>query len=114
MKSRSFWLIVEQRCGGPEVSTIGRDMLPVFSFREEAKAFLRLGKFSDRWSVRESTCGELVSLLYGPCRRVRHVALNPLPEVFDLVSMSREAFVEALLAGDPVPSPALDTVGVAS
>jgi hypothetical protein len=113
MGSRSFWLIVKQRCSGLEVSTIGSNVLPVFSFREEAEMFLRLGEFSDRWSVRESTCGELVSLLYGPCRRVRHVALDPLPELFELVSMSREAFVEALLAGDPVP-PVVEMVGAAS
>ena len=40
MGSRRFWLIVEQRCNGLEVVTIGSDVLPVFSFREEAEMFL--------------------------------------------------------------------------
>lgn len=113
MGTRPFWVIAEQRCNGLEVFTIGKDVLPVFSFREEAETFLRLGEFSDRWSVRETTCGELVSVLYAPCRQVSHVALDPMPEMFELVSLSREAFVEALLAGDPVP-PVVETTGVAS
>src|SRR5215203_6386740 len=32
------------------------------------------------WRVRESTCGELTSVLYTPCRDIGHVVLDPLPE----------------------------------
>ncbi len=48
----------------------------------------------------------------GPCRDVRHVALDPLPEVLELVSMSRERFIEVLLS-EATP-PTVEMVGAAS
>ena len=83
--------------------------MPVFSFKEEAEMFLRLGVSEKGWRVRESTCGELASVLYGPCRDVGHVSLDPLPEIVcgrtvGLVSLSRRDFVEALLPSTPIPS----------
>lgn len=82
--------------------------MPVFSFEEEAEMFLRLGALGTGWRVRETTCGELVSVLYAPCRDVKRVALDPLPEMavqstVGFVSLSREAFVEVLLPSDPIP-----------
>ncbi len=113
MGTRPLWLIAKQPCNGLEVFTIGSNVLPVFSFREEAEMFLGLGYAPDGWQLRETTCGELVSVLYGPCRRVEHVALDPMPGVVELVSLSRRAFIRTLLASDLTP-PALDTVGVVS
>jgi hypothetical protein len=83
--------------------------------------FLRLGVAGTGWRVRETTCGELVSVLYAPCREVRRVALAPLPKMavesrVGFVSMGREAFVEVLLPSDHVP-PAVEEmlmIGVAS
>ena len=91
---------------------IAGEVLPVFSFEEEAEMFLRLGVPEKGWWIRESTCGELASVLYGPCRDVEQVSLDPLPdmvcgEMVGLVSMSREDFVGALLSSDPIP-PAVD------
>ncbi len=77
MGIRPLWLIAEQRPIGLEVFTIGSDVLPVFSFREEAQMFLGLGHAADSWQVKETTGGELVSVLYGPYREVEHVALDP-------------------------------------
>lgn len=104
-----------------EVFTTGREgeVLPVFSFKEEAEMFLRLGlPEKEGWLVRESTCGELTSVLYAPCRDIGHVALDPLPETVGegtvgLVSLGRERFISALLASDLTP-PAVKMVGVAS
>jgi hypothetical protein len=45
--------------------------------------FLRLGGYYDRWRVRESCAGELVSVRYGPCADVKSVALDPLPGMFE-------------------------------
>ncbi len=101
MGTRPLWLIAEQRGNGLEVFTIGTDVLPVFSFREEAEMFLGLVHVADGWQVRETTCGELVSVLYGPCREVEHVALDPVPGITELLSRSRRAFVGALLEGEP-------------
>ena len=101
MGSRPFWVIAKQRCNGLEVFSIGTDVLPMFSFREEAQMFLGLGRVAEGWQARETTCGELVSVLYGPCRGVAHISLDPVPGMVELVSLSRKAFVRALLEGEP-------------
>ncbi len=94
-----------------EVLTIGssKEVLPVFSFKEEAEMFLRFGVSGAGWRVRESTCGELTSVLSAPCRDIGHVALDPLPEMVaegtvEFVRLSRKAFIEVLLPSDPTPT----------
>jgi hypothetical protein len=79
----------------------GRRVLPVFSFEEEAALFLCLGLHGS-WQVRRTGPGELVSLLYGPCREVELVALDPMSDVETdvmnkLVSLERRRFVDVLL-----------------
>src|SRR5919112_4290719 len=76
----------------------GEKALPVFSGEGEAEMFVWLGgAFEDGWRVRESSAGELVSILYGPCAGVGSVALDPSPgveaEMLDLISVSRTRFV---------------------
>jgi hypothetical protein len=81
-------------------------MLPVFSFEEEAEMFLRLGNYDGgSWRARESSAGELISVLCGPCKDVRGVALDPLPEMLKdgtvgLVEVGRERFVEEIFASE--------------
>jgi hypothetical protein len=94
-----------------EVLTIGsyKEVLPVFSFNEEAEMFLRFGVSGTGWRSRESTCGELTSVLYASCRDIEHVALDPLPEMVaggmvGFVSLSREAFIGVILPSNPIPS----------
>ena len=78
--------------------------MPVFSHEEEAEMFLRLWEVRFHgWQVRESTAGELVSVLCGPCASVERVALDPLPEMVlertvGLVSLSRERFVDLVFS----------------
>ncbi len=100
-----YWLLAKRRCGRLEVLTTsladGRRVLPVFSFEEEAALFLCLG-VQGSWQVRRTGPGELVSLLYGPCRQVELVALDPMSEVETdvmnrLVSVERGRFVDFLL-----------------
>lgn len=79
----------------------GRRVLPVFSFEEEAALFLCLG-VQGSWQVRPTGPGELVSLLYGPCREVELVALDPISGVETdmmnrLISVERSRFVDILL-----------------
>ena len=78
--------------------------LAVFSFKEEAEAFLNLLEDDQKndWRSRQTAAGELVSILLGPCAGVKGVALDPLPVLFSramlrLVSVSRERFVQDLL-----------------
>ena len=80
-----------------------REALPVFSFEDEARMFLELGA-PGGWRVRETTAGELTSVLCGICANVDRVVLDPVPlpgpliEGFNgLLSMEREAFVGSLL-----------------
>jgi hypothetical protein len=48
---RSFWLVARQRTAGLDVFTIGSagEVLPVFSFKEEAEMFLWLGVSEKGW-----------------------------------------------------------------
>jgi hypothetical protein len=102
---RAFWLIATRAHGRMEVLTIdagGETVLPVFSFQEEGELFLRLEATEAGWWPRETTTGELVSLLLGLCARVDKVALDPLPglwerEIVGLVCTGRRHFVRHLM-----------------
>ena len=98
-------VISKRRRGRVEIWTMevadGRSVLPVFSFEEEAALFLSLG-VQDSWQVRGVGAGELVSLLYGPCRGAELVALDPVSGaeaavVNRCVSLTRKRFVDVLL-----------------
>ena len=105
---RSFWLIVTRVHVRTEVLTIdtgGETVLPIFSFREEVELFLHLQAKGADWWPRETTTGELASLLLGLCARVDKVALDPLPgfgerATLGLVSTGRRRFVRHLLGED--------------
>jgi hypothetical protein len=80
----------------------GEQALPTFSSEGEAEMFVWLGRaFEEGWRVRETSAGELVSILYGPCAGVGMVALDPSPgmtaETIRLVSLSRQRFVSWVL-----------------
>ncbi len=77
-------------------------VLPVFSFEEEAKLFLRLGGYDGHWRATESCADELVSVLDGPCKGVKSVALDPLPEMLEdgtlaLVGVGWQRFLKQIL-----------------
>jgi hypothetical protein len=87
------------------VGCSGEQALPVFSGEGEAEMFVWLGGADEHdWRVRETSAGELVSILYGPCAGVGRIALDPLPgmvaETIRLVSLSRERFIN-LIADSP-------------
>jgi hypothetical protein len=101
---RSFWLVTTRAHGWREVFTLdagGQTVLPIFSFQEEGEFFLGLeGTETTDWLTRETTTGELVSLLLGLCSRVDKVALDPLPGrgARELVSTGRRHFVRHLMS----------------
>src|SRR3989337_4206636 len=88
---------------GPEENG-EEEALPVFSYEEEAEAFLRLQEPGKSWRARETTVEELVSLLYGHCKSIEKVVLDPLPVavdsrvVVDLTGPGRENFLRNFLA----------------
>jgi hypothetical protein len=79
--------------------------LVTFSFQEEAEMFLhfQLAASKDGWRVRQTSVGELVSVLYGACSdTTRVVVLDPLPkrgkeEVAEPLSVHRSDFLRLLL-----------------
>lgn len=99
----ALWLIAEYHNGRLDVLTMNPgddnvETLPVFSFKEEAELFLWFEGLGADWRVRQTTPGEFISLLYGPCVGVEKVALDPSAEMFAeemsaLVSLSRTDFV---------------------
>jgi hypothetical protein len=104
--SSTFWLVVRHEGRQMEVLMVGcsgEQALPVFSGAGEAEMFVWLeGAFEDGWRVRETSAGELVSTLYGPCAGVGRVALDPSPEMVginavSLVSVTRERFLSWIL-----------------
>ena len=109
-----WWMLVKDDDLGAGVLLAdcdGEQALPVFSDDGEAEMFVWLGgAFEDEWRVRETSAGELVSILYGPCAGVGRVALDPSPEMaaemLCLVSVSRERFVNWI-----VDSPCFDSPG---
>jgi hypothetical protein len=100
-----WWLIAQDGDGRLEPLTVtcgAQRALPVFSFEAEAEMFRRLAGLVSRWRVRSSGCGELVSVLWGPCAQAREVVLDPLPEMvpdgtIELVSLNRGRFVNRLV-----------------
>jgi hypothetical protein len=124
LERRPLWIITCYHNNRLEVLTVdpngNGDSLPVFSFEEEAKTFLGLSENDQegrRWRSRETTAGELVSVLMAPRAEIRQVTLDPLPLTLGmgtlmapLCSVARERFVEELLgrrtepAGELVPA----------
>src|SRR5918997_5663903 len=98
-----FWLVAKDGNCSIETLTVdcgGHEALAVFSHEEEAELFLRLGKIDDGWRVRESSAGEIVSLLFGPCAGVGSVVLDPSPlmesEMMGLVRVGRDRFLDLI------------------
>ncbi len=102
-----WWLLAKDGDFGAGELVVDRDgerALPVFSGEGEAEMFVWLrGAFEDGWRVRETSAGELVSILYGPCAAVERVALDPSPgmatETVSLISVSRKRFVSWIVDG---------------
>ena len=112
-----YWVIAKvakDGLGQLELLTLDLDgtgeALPVFSFEEEAEMFLWLQRAEEGHGVRETTPGQLVSILYGPCADVGRVMLDPLPEIglsmqISLLGMDRNDFVESVMGARSLDKP---------
>ncbi len=115
--TQRYWVIAKDAKDGfgqPDMLTVDLDgtaqALPVFSFEEEAEMFLWLQTTEDGREVRETTPGQLVSILYGPCADVGRVILDPLPEIgarmqISLLGMDRNDFVESVMGARSLDMP---------
>ena len=85
-------------------------VLPVFSTYRAANEYLQAGDLGREWHVRESTAGELISLLMGHVADVETVVLNPPLDILDFESpllncLSKEAFIGSLMKEPMLMSP---------
>jgi hypothetical protein len=111
--SRSLYLIARLEGNRLEVLTLAgqprRDILPVFATAGAAWDFLRRSGVVGDWRVRESTAGELVSILVGHLPHVDRIVLDPVFGVSagdaEPQSTSKKDFVSALL-GELLAAPA--------
>jgi hypothetical protein len=107
-RHKRWWLIAKN--GNSRVEFLTTDgegdcgeTLVVFGHEEEAEMFLYLGGYGDDgWRARESSSGEVVSVLCGPCSGAEGVALDPLAGMvtcgtLGLVRLRRERFLGRLL-----------------
>jgi hypothetical protein len=115
--TQRYWVIAKDAKDGfghPDLLTVDLDgageALPVFSFEEEAEMFLWLQTTEEGREVRETTPGQLVSILYGSCADVGRVMLDPLPEIgarmqISLLGMDRDDFVESVMGARSLDTP---------
>jgi hypothetical protein len=115
--AQRYWVIAKgakDGFGQLDLLTVDLDgtgeALPVFSFEQEAEMFLWLQTTEDGREVRETTPGQLVSILYGPCAHVGRVMLDPLPEIgasmqISLLGMDRNDFVESVMGARSLDTP---------
>ncbi len=112
MIGRWYWLITKHATSKMDVLTVRVDgsgeALAIFSFEEEARMFLdfRLAASEEGWCVRQTSVGEVVSVLCGPCSDAKKVVLDPVPEVgrkelVGLLNMHRNDFLRFLLGDEP-------------
>ena len=107
----ALWIITCYEHNRVEVHTIepedgGGSSLAVFNFKEAVERFLGSLKDDQRkhdWQSRETSAGELLSILYGPCKGVGGVALDPLPlsscsrSMLHFLSVNRKRFVQSVM-----------------
>ncbi len=104
---RPLWIITSYQNNRMEALTVdvggGGCFLAVFSFEEEAEAFLWLSLEGEKkgWQSEQTKVEELASVLVGPCAYVDRIALDPLPlplgeAMLPLVSVKRDIFLQYL------------------
>jgi hypothetical protein len=110
----AFWVVLE---GGTWTSPLtvsspeSGEAIALFSGEEEARMFCHFSKKEAEGSVRETTAGGVLSLLYGPWSLARCVALDPFPEILGsrrpsgLLTLDRERFARCFARGAGFPEP---------
>ena len=97
-----YWLIVAREGFRMRVCTVGgEEEMPVFSREGDAASYLRAAGLEGDWRARETSLGELVSLLLGPYADVSRVVLDPPARDAGAregaAGVERRAFVDRLM-----------------
>ena len=81
----AFWMVLE---GSPQALPLmvfladgTTEAIALFSGEEEAKMFCHFCEEGASAKIRQTTAGEVLSLLYCPWCAAKHVALDPFPEI---------------------------------
>jgi hypothetical protein len=110
----AFWMVLEGRRQALPLMVFLSDgsteALALFSGQEEARMFCHFCEEGASTNIRQTTTGEVISLLYCPWCAAKHVALDPFPEILGgrlllgLLTLSREDFALrfAGLGSEPV------------
>jgi hypothetical protein len=109
----AFWMVLEGSARGLPLMVFlsdGTEAMALFSGEEEARMFCHFCEEGASTNIRQTTTGEVISLLYCPWCAAKHGALDPLPEILGsrlhlgLLTLSREDFALrfAGLGSDPV------------
>jgi hypothetical protein len=110
----AFWMVLE---GSPQalpltvfLSDGTTEALALFSGKEEARMFCHFCEKGASSNIRQTTTGEVISLLYCPWCAAKHVALDPYPGILGsrlplgVLTLDREDFALrfAGLGSEPV------------
>ena len=96
----AFWVVLE---GGTWLSPLtvflpgGKEAIALFGGEEEARMFCHFSEEGAGTTIRQTTAGEVLSLLYCPWCSAKHVALDPFPEILgnrllELLTLNRARF----------------------
>src|SRR5829696_3281785 len=109
----AFWMVLE---GSPQALPLmvfladgTTEAIALFSGEEEAKMFCHFCEEGASAKIRQTTAGEVLSLLYCPWCAAKHVALDSFSEILGerllgLLTLDREDFARCFADGgsDPV------------
>jgi hypothetical protein len=99
----AFWMVLEGSARRLPLTVFLSDgtteAMALFSGEEEARMFCHFCKEGASANIRQTTTGEVISLLYCPWCAAKHVALDPFPEILGnrlmgLLTLSREEFAQ--------------------
>ena len=107
----AFWIVLDDPVWGSPlkvVSADGTEAIALFGGEEEARMFCRFHEQEAAPAIRQTTAGEVISLLYCP-GSARHVVLDPLPGIPGCEppgppALSRTRFTRRFAGPESVPS----------
>ena len=103
----AFWVMLEGDTRGLPLTVFlpdGKEAIALFS-GEEARMLCHFCEGGSSLNIRQTTAGEVLSLLYCPWCAAKYVALDPFPEVlgkrlFELLTLDREGFARRFAGVD--------------
>ena len=109
----AFWVMLEGDARGLPLTVFLPDgkeeAIALFSLEEEARMFCHFRKKrGTSVNIRQTTAGEVLSLLYCSWCATKHVALDPFPEILgkrllELLTLDREGFARRFAGVDSEP-----------